>query len=159
MTTNLWTSASGDPYITLTCNFIDSNWKIKGYCLQTHYLPKDHTAVNISEVLSETLQQWKPEENRLVGITTDSGSNIKAACGWARRSCIVHNLNLAVNKGLNDSCIQRALRACRSTVAVFSHSWKKKHDLVSHCPRAKKTSQCTSLIYMLLHAGDLLMIW
>ena len=84
-TTDLWTSVSGDPYITLTCHFIDSNWVIKTYCLQTHYLPEDHTAINISEVLAETLQQWKLEESRLVGITTDSGSNVKAACeilGW-----------------------------------------------------------------------------
>ena len=36
---------------------------------------------------------------------------------------------MAVNKGLNDSRIQRALKACRSTVAAFSRSWKKKRDL------------------------------
>ena len=53
---------------------------MKSYCLQTHYLPEDHIAVNISEMFSETLQQWKLEENRPVGINTDSGSNIKAAC-------------------------------------------------------------------------------
>ena len=128
-TTDLWTSVSGDPYITLTCHFIDSNWVIKTYCLQTHYLPEDHTAINISEVLAETLQHWKLEESRLVGITTDSGSNVKAACeilGWLRLSCFGHNLNLAVNKGLNDSRVQRALRVCRSMVAAFSRSWKKK---------------------------------
>ena len=55
-TTDLWTSVSGDPYITLSCHFIDSNWVIKTYCLQTHYLLEDHTAINISEVLAETLQ-------------------------------------------------------------------------------------------------------
>ena len=69
--------------------------------------------LHISEVLSafETLQQWKLEENRLVVMTTDSGSNIKAACeilGWACLSCFGHNLNLAVNKGLNDYHIERA---------------------------------------------------
>ena len=51
----LWTSASGDPYITMTCHLIDSNWEMKSYCLQSHYLPEDRTAaVNISEVLSKT---------------------------------------------------------------------------------------------------------
>ena len=69
--------------------------------------------LHISEVLSafETLQQWKLEENRLVVMTTDSGSNIKAACeilGWAYLSCFGHNLNLAVSKGLNDYHIERA---------------------------------------------------
>ena len=102
-------------------------------CLQTHYIPEDHTAENISAVLAETLQQWKLEDNRLVGITTDSGSNVKLACEllhWIRLSCFGYNLNLAVGKGLNDSQVQRALRVCRSAVAAFSRSWKKQRDLV-----------------------------
>ena len=132
-TTDLWTSASGDPYITLTCHFIDHSWELKSLCLQTHYIPEDHTAENISEVLAGTLQQWKLEDNRLVGITTDSGSNIKLACElvqWNRLSCFGHNLNLAVGKGLKDSRVQRALKVCRSAVAAFSRSWKKQRDLM-----------------------------
>ena len=76
-TTDLWTSVAGDPLITLTCHFIDHSWELKSVCLQTHYIPEDH---DISEVLAETLQQWKLEDSRLVGITTDSGSDIKLAC-------------------------------------------------------------------------------
>ena len=132
-TTDLWTSISEDPYITLTCHFIDRSWELKSLCLQTHYIPEDHTAENISAVLAETLQQWKLEDNRLVGITTDSGSNVKLACEllhWNRLSCFGHNLNLAVGKRLNDSRVQRALRVCRSAVAAFSRSWKKQRDLV-----------------------------
>ena len=49
-------------------------------CLQTYYIPEDYIAENISEVLVETSQQWKLEDIRLVGITTDSGSNVKLAC-------------------------------------------------------------------------------
>ena len=86
-TTDLWTSAAGDPYITFTTHFIDSSWELKSFCLQTHYIPEDHTAANIAEVLEETLQQWELEDKKLVGITTDSGSNIKLACtllNWTR---------------------------------------------------------------------------
>ena len=35
-------------------------------------LHEDCTAENISQVFAETLQQWKLEDNRLVGIATDS---------------------------------------------------------------------------------------
>ena len=132
-TTDLWTSAAGDPYITFTTHYIDSSWELKSYCLQTHYLPKDHTGANIAEVLEETLQQWELEDNKLVGITTDSGANIKLACtllDWTRLSCFGHNLNLAVEKGLKDVRVQRGLRVCRSAVAAFSRSWKKQRDLV-----------------------------
>ena len=79
-------------------------------------MPEDHTAVNIQEALSEGLQQWKLAESQLVGITTDSGSNVKLACElliWTRLSCFGHNLNLAVEKGLNDSRVNRAIRLCK----------------------------------------------
>jgi len=49
------------------------------------------------------------------------------SCMWL--SCFGYNLNLAVSKGLNDSHVLRALKVCRSMVAAFSHSWKKKCDL------------------------------
>jgi len=127
----MWTSAAGDPYITFTCHAINQQWELKSYCSQTHYLPQNYTALNIKEVLLETLQQWKLDPGKLVGITTDSGSNVKLACellGWVRLSCFGHNLNLAVGKGLSDSRIQHALRVCRALVASFSRSWKKQRD-------------------------------
>ena len=133
-TTDLWTSAAGDPYITFTIHFINHYWELKSYCLQMHYLPQDHNATNIKEVLTETLELWKLEAVKLVGITTDSGANVKLACellNWRRLSCFGHNLNLAIGKGLNDNRIQRALRICRGVVAAFSRSWKKRRDLVA----------------------------
>ena len=78
-TTELWTSAAGDLYITFTCHFIDQHWELKSCCLQTHYLPQDHIATNIKEVLTETLELWKLETATIVGITADSRSNIKLA--------------------------------------------------------------------------------
>ena len=64
-TTDLWTSAAGDPYITFTCHFIDQHWELKSYCLQMHYLPQDHNATSIKEVLTETLELWKLETAKL----------------------------------------------------------------------------------------------
>ena len=116
--------------MTFTVHFIDANWDLKSYCLQTHYLPMDHTKTNIAEALEETIQQWDLEVEMLVGITTDSGSNIKLACDLLRLSCFGHNLNLAVGKGLNDARVQRTLSVVRSAVAAFSRSWKKQRNLV-----------------------------
>ena len=91
-------------------------------------MPEDHTGANIQEALSETLHQSKLAESKLVGITTDSGSNIKLMCDllkWERLSCFGHNLNLAVEKGLSDAHVQQVIRLCKSVVATFSRSWKK----------------------------------
>ena len=131
-TTDLWTSAARDPYFTYTCHFINHQWEMQSFCLQTHHIPQDHTGENIKEALSDTLLQWNLKQSKQVGITTDSGSNVKLACellNWRRLSCFGHNLNLAVEKGLNDGRVQRVLRLCKNIVATFSRSWKKQRDL------------------------------
>jgi len=131
--TDLCTSAAGDPYNHLTCHFTDQHWEKKSCCTQTHYLLQDYTATNIKEVLTETLELWKLETAKLVGIKTDSGSNVKLACellNWRRLSYFGHILNLVIGKGSNDTRIQRALRICTGILASFSRSWKKQHGLV-----------------------------
>jgi len=77
--------------MTFTIYFIDANWDLVSYCLQTHYLPRDHTGTNIVEVLEESIQQWEFKADKLVGITTDSDLNIKVGCNllnWTRLSSL-----------------------------------------------------------------------
>ena len=69
-----------------------------------------------------------------MAITTDSDAKIKLACellGWQRLSCFGHNLDLAVNKGLDDGRMRMdtVLRKCRRIVAAFSQSWKRTNEL------------------------------
>ena len=133
-TTDLWTSGSCDPYITFTVHYIDKLWQLQSHCLRTAYLVEDHTGENIKESLLDTLHEWNLCETKVVAITSDSGSNIKRACSllkWRRLSCFGHNLDLAINKALNDSRVTRVLKVCRQVVAKFSLSWKKKRDLAS----------------------------
>ena len=70
---------------------------MKSFCLQIHYLLEDHHNVtNKAEVLEEMLQQWELEDKKLVGITTDNGSNIKLAqtlLNSIKLNCFGHNLN------------------------------------------------------------------
>ena len=42
-----------------------------------------------------------------------------------------YNLDVSVNKGLQDPTIEEGLRVCRQVVSKFSHSWKKSRDLAS----------------------------
>ena len=105
-TTDLWTSGSNDPYITFTVHYIDMLWQIQSHCLCTAYLAEDYTGENIQEALLDILHEWNLDEKRLVTITTDSGANVKRACSllkWERLSCFGHNLELSINKALEDS--------------------------------------------------------
>ena len=94
-------------------------------------MPEAHTGVKLKEVLAASLDQWHLDPDNQVAITTDSGTNIKLACellGWQRLSCFGHNLDLTVNKGLDDRKLRvdAVLRKFRKIVAAFSQSWKKK---------------------------------
>ena len=133
-TTDLWSSRAMHPYISYTVHYIDGEWTMKSHCLQTHYMPEDHTGENVKEAMLQTLQDWCLDKDRQVAITTDNGANMVLACnllGWKRVSCFGHNLDLAIHKGLNDARIQRVLRLCRQVVAKFSCSWKKQKELTA----------------------------
>ena len=130
----MWSSSTMEPYLSYTVHFITNDWTLQSRCLQTLFVPKDHNADNLSEVLTETLAQWKLEVRRQVCITTDNGSNILCAITvrlmWTQLSCFGHNLHLAVVNSIKDeSRVQCCLGLCRKLVSAFSHSWKKKRDL------------------------------
>ena len=133
-TTDMWTSGSTDPYISFTIHYINNNWDMCSHCLATTCLIEDHTGENIKISLLDTLHEWNLDATKLVAITTDSGSNIKRACSllqWTRISCFGHNLDLAIQKSLQDERVTRVLRICHQIVAKFSQSWKKSRDLVT----------------------------
>ena len=107
-------------------------WNLQAHCLQVRYLPEDHTGTQLQDALSVTLEQWDLDKKKLTATTTDSASDIKLACQllkWRRSNCFGHNLDLAINKGLNDRRIERALSICRKVEAAFSSSWKRQRNL------------------------------
>lgn len=131
-TTDLWSSCTSEPYLSLTVHYIDTEWNLQSHCLQANYMPEDHTGEQLQDALSTSFDEWNLDSRKLVAITTDNGSNIKLACQllkFKRLSCFGHNLDLAINKGLKDSRIDRVLGLCRKVIASFSYSWKRQRDL------------------------------
>ena len=117
--------------MSLTVHFINDSWESR--CLETTFLPQDHTGDNLSEALQETLDSWGLKEKCQMCIPTDNGANIIYAANklnWQRLSCFGHNLNLAVTNAVKgDQRITRALSLSRKIVSSFSTSWKRKRDL------------------------------
>lgn len=100
-TTDLWSSRTSEPYISLTVHFVDEEFELKSRCLQTSYFPDDHTGENIALGLREALAAWDLCEARQVAITTDNGTNIVKAVElnqWTRIQCFGHRLHLAIGK-------------------------------------------------------------
>jgi len=96
------TSGSTDTYISVTIHHIDN---MHSYCLTTTYFSDDHTVENTKQSPVDTLSEWNLDPSHLVAIMTDSGSNIQQVClllHWTRICCFGHNLDLAIQKSLQD---------------------------------------------------------
>ncbi len=58
-TTDMWSSIGMKPYLSFTIHFVDCEWKLQSRCLQTAFMPEDHTADSISAALSDILDAWQ----------------------------------------------------------------------------------------------------
>ncbi|XP_048037844.1 E3 SUMO-protein ligase ZBED1-like [Megalobrama amblycephala] len=132
-TADIWSSRTCEPYLSLTVHYID-NWELKSKCLQTSFLPEDHTGGIIAQGLQDALMSWNLNEARQVCITTDNGANIVKAVSlnhWTRLQCFGHRLHLAIERSMKDPRIDRAVAVCKKVVSSFSFSWKRRRDLAT----------------------------
>ena len=67
------------PYISYTIHWLYDEWNYKTWCLETFYLPSDHTATNIAGALKDIQQTWKLPEEGQMSITTDNKANMISA--------------------------------------------------------------------------------
>lgn len=115
-TSDMWSSRTSEPYLSLTAHYIDQDWNLKSKCLQTAYLPDDHTGEVIALGLSEVLASWGLSEDKQVCITTDSGTTIVKATSlnnWTRLQCFGHQLHSAIEKAGKDKRVERAVAVCK----------------------------------------------
>ncbi|XP_061608235.1 E3 SUMO-protein ligase ZBED1-like [Phyllopteryx taeniolatus] len=132
VTTDMWFSRTMEPYFSMTVHFISDEWVLRSHCLQTSYFPEDHTGELLAAGLQEALDSWGLSEKKLVAITTDNGANIKKAVelnNWTGLQCFGHRLHLAIESGVKDDRVQRAIDVCKKIVSAFSYSSKKRRDL------------------------------
>jgi len=78
-TTDFWTSGTCHPYLTLTVHFINSEWNLNSFSLDTSALYEDHTGENIAIAITDIPDKWNLDVKKLIATTTDNGSNIIAA--------------------------------------------------------------------------------
>lgn len=45
ITSDGWTSRSTESYVTVTATFVDANWEMQNYVLQTRPMPESHTGL------------------------------------------------------------------------------------------------------------------
>lgn len=107
-TTDLWSSRTMQPYLSLTAHFITNEWSLENVCLQTSFFPDDHKGEEIAQGLRDALESWHLSEDRLVCMTTDSGTNMIKALRlnvWPNLQCFGHKLHNAIGKCQTWQCI------------------------------------------------------
>ena len=123
-TTDMWSSVGMVPHISYTIHYINDEWQLCNKCLQTQYLPQDHTGTNLAKAMEAALAMWDLDAANQICVTTDNGSNIISAArilDWLRLPCFGHNLHLAVTKAVqHDSRCSRAVGLCWKVVSSFS---------------------------------------
>ncbi|CAM4526972.1 unnamed protein product [Leuciscus chuanchicus] len=150
-TTDLWSSRTMQPYLSLTVHYINTSWTLHSICLQTAYFPDNHTGDIIAHGLKDALSSWGLSEERLVCQTTDSGTNIIKALkdnNWPSLQCfghILHNANRewcerskdrSGHRGLQKSCISLLLQLekRRDMTEVQAELGLPQHLLISESP-------------------------
>lgn len=94
-TTNLWS----EPCMSLTIHYINEQWILQSRFLQMAYLPEDHAAKIISQVLEDALASWSLSEDWQVCLTTDNWANIVKPVSlknWTFLQCFCHPLHLSL---------------------------------------------------------------
>ncbi|XP_060079893.1 E3 SUMO-protein ligase ZBED1-like [Ylistrum balloti] len=99
LTTDGWTSRVTESYVTVTVQFIDKNWEMKSYVLQTRRMDEKHTGVNIAGVISAAVVEWGLMDKHPALVSDNAANMVVAAreCGLTPFvRCFAHTLNLVV---------------------------------------------------------------
>ena len=75
LTTDIWTSKATQSFATTTAHFLDKEWKLTSFVLETIHFPGNHTAIRISEKLQEVLCHYNIGSEQVSAIVHDEASN------------------------------------------------------------------------------------
>ena len=104
LTSDLWKNSRQMHFICVTMHAFTSTFEHVPIIIGCRRIIGPHIASSIERYISFELDRIGIKPEQLISITTDNGSNVKNATSsnrfGQRISCMVHNLNLVVNKGL-----------------------------------------------------------
>ncbi|XP_062138763.1 E3 SUMO-protein ligase ZBED1-like isoform X2 [Drosophila sulfurigaster albostrigata] len=126
LTTDLWTSAANEGYITITCHYITENFKLTSALLSTAPLitPTNHNAQNIADSISSMLAKWGLL-SKVVTVTTDNDTTMKKACdilAFYHLPCLAHTINLLAQDILKLAAVNGIISKCKRIVTYFKQS-------------------------------------
>ncbi|KAJ8351975.1 hypothetical protein SKAU_G00234510 [Synaphobranchus kaupii] len=78
LTVDFWTSIAMDTYVVVVCHFLDADWNMKTWVLESREVAGSHTSENIVDLLSLIENEWELK-GKVVCYVTDNAANIVKA--------------------------------------------------------------------------------
>ena len=102
LTSDLSRAKSLINYLTITAHFFDKRYNYHSIRIAYKKFSGQHTSDKIEEFIRYELEELQVPIEKILTITTDSGSDIKSAGSkiGTRFACICHHLNLIVKNSL-----------------------------------------------------------
>jgi hypothetical protein len=69
ITTDSWTSGARDSYFSMTCQWIDNNWKMRTMVLACEYFTGTHRAQDINQMIDACLKRYEIQVISFIIIT------------------------------------------------------------------------------------------
>ena len=142
-TTDLWTSRSGHPFMSLTVHIIDKDWELHRWTPFVAPFPARHTGKNIAlgldamvEDLGLSGEQWE------LFAVNDNASNVKLAIKQSRHLkqylCSIHTLELCVKGTFTKVQGMKSVLKKTKSIGTFTHtSTVATDDLKRECAKEK----------------------
>ncbi|XP_067300896.1 zinc finger BED domain-containing protein 4-like [Pseudorasbora parva] len=126
-TTDIWSSdVSPTSMLSLTVQWIDTDFKLKKIVLHSQEFRGSHTAVAISEAFANMFDTWRIDRSKVHAVVSDNARNMAKAMEDSNLKgirCMAHTIQLAVNEGLlSQRSIADVIAIGRKIVGHFKHS-------------------------------------
>ncbi|XP_072523493.1 E3 SUMO-protein ligase ZBED1-like isoform X2 [Salminus brasiliensis] len=120
LSAEVWSSSKEASYLTVTCHFINKNWELTSYMLETAHLLGEHTPDNVHQQLLRISTEWEiMEKVQVVVINKEGMKKANPAVKWTYMPCFGHTLNKVVREAMDHPDWIGLLRKCRRIVAFF----------------------------------------
>ena len=126
-TTDIWSSdVSPVSMISLTAQWIDTEFNLVKTVLHSQEFTGSHTAQMIAGCFENMFETWKIPKTKVHTVVRDNARNMAKAMrdlNLPSFGCMAHSLQLAVNDGvLTQPSVDKAVTICRKIVGHFKHS-------------------------------------
>lgn len=133
LTIDSWTSVATKSYVAVTLHGVSTSWELESFLLDLVPVEESETARYLAGLVRGVLHRWEIDIERVVAITSDGASNVKAAIAneldieWIY--CLAHQINRSIRLALDAPDIKPIIDRAKAIAKTFKRSSNAKRML------------------------------